>query len=58
MNVYEMIAFVGYLVVVLGVGVCFFLKQRSTDEKSYFLGDKNVNGWVSALSAGASDMSA
>ena len=44
MNVYEMIAFVGYLVVVLGVGVYFFLKQRSTDEKSYFLGDKNMNG--------------
>lgn len=39
MNVYEMIAFVGYLVVVY-----FFLKQRSTDEKSYFLGDKNMNG--------------
>ncbi len=58
MNVYEMIAFVGYLVVVLGVGVYFFLKQRSIDEKSYFLGDKNMNGWVSALSAGASDMSA
>ncbi len=44
MNVYEMIAFVGYLVVVLGVVVYFFLKQRSTDEKSYFLGDKNMNG--------------
>ena len=56
----EIIAFVLYLAVVLCVGVVFFLKSRKSlgGEKEYFLGGRKLNGWVAALSAGASDMSA
>ncbi len=56
----EAIAFALYLVVVLAVGVYFFVKGKKADggDKEYFLGGRNMNGWVAALSAGASDMSA
>ena len=56
----ELAAFVCYLVVVLAVGVYFFLKGKKTEsgDKHYFLGGRNMNGLVAALSAGASDMSA
>ena len=42
----------------LGIGVFFFFRNRSGGEKSYFLGGRQMGAWVSALSAGASDMSA
>ena len=56
----EILAFCLYLAVVLAVGVIFFLKSRKSmgGEKEYFLGGRKLNGWVAALSAGASDMSA
>ena len=56
----EIIAFGLYLVVVLAVGVVFFVKgqKKQGGDKDYFLGGRNMNGWVAALSAGASDMSA
>ncbi|MBQ8975489.1 MAG: sodium:proline symporter, partial [Oscillospiraceae bacterium] len=57
MNIGELIAFILYFIVVLGIGIVFFLKTKSGGEKSYFLGDRQMNSWVSALSAGASDMS-
>lgn len=52
------IAFVLYFVVVLLIGVYFFVKTRGGDEKDYFLGGRKMNSWVTALSAQASDMSA
>ena len=58
MNVYEVIAFALYFILVLGIGIYFFVKSKDKSEKDYFLGGRNMNGWVSALSAGASDMSA
>lgn len=58
MNVGEIIAFIAYFVIVLAVGVYFFLKSRGAGEKEYFLGGRNMGGLVAALSAGASDMSA
>lgn len=59
MNVYELSAFVAYFILVIGIGVYFFIKSKNNEgEKAYFLGDRNMNGWVAALSAGASDMSA
>ncbi len=58
MNVFEIIAFVLYFGFVTGVGVYFFVKSRDKGEKDYFLGGRDMGGWVSALSAGASDMSA
>ena len=55
----EMVAFIVYLVLVLAVGIFFFFKGRKqTGDKAYFLGGREMNGWVAALSAGASDMSA
>ena len=44
---------------VIGIGIFFFAKsKKSESEKEYFLGGRNMNGLVAALSAGASDMSA
>ena len=54
----ESIVFVVYLAFMLGIGVYFFLKSRRGGEKDYFLGGREMGPWVSALSAGASDMSA
>ena len=58
MNILEMIVFIIYLVFMLAVGVYFFFKDKNGDEKSYFLGGRKMGAWVTALSAGASDMSA
>lgn len=54
----ESIVFLIYLVFVIGIGVYFFIKTKTGGEKDYFLGGRNMGPWVSALSAGASDMSA
>ena len=54
----ELIVFIVYLIFMLGIGVYFYLKMRSGGEKDYFLGGRKMGPWVSALSAGASDMSA
>ena len=54
----EMAVFVIYLLAMVGIGVYFFLKTRNGGEKEYFLGGRKMGAWVSALSAGASDMSA
>ncbi|MBQ7596312.1 MAG: sodium/proline symporter, partial [Clostridia bacterium] len=55
---FEMIVFVVYLLFMVGIGVYFFFKSRNGGEKTYFLGDRQMGPWVTALSAGASDMSA
>ena len=54
----EIVVFVIYLAFMLGIGVFFFLRSRGGGEKDYFLGGRSMGPWVSALSAGASDMSA
>ena len=54
----ELVIFILYLIFMLGIGVFFFLRMRSGSEKDYFLGGRKMGPWVSALSAGASDMSA
>ena len=54
----ELIVFVVYLLFMLGIGVYFFLRSKDGGEKGYFLGGREMGPWVSALSAGASDMSA
>ncbi len=58
MNYYELASFIAYFVLVIGVGIFFFFKSKNQSEKDYFLGGRNMNGLVAALSAGASDMSA
>ena len=58
-NYWEMAAFIVYLMLVLGIGIFFFIRGRKqTGDKAYFLGGRQMNGFVAALSAGASDMSA
>lgn len=54
----EVLAFVLYFIIVLAIGVFFFLKSKSNDEKDYFLGGRKMGPWVTAMSAQASDMSA
>ena len=54
----EMIIFILYLAFMIGIGVYFFVRSRGAGEKEYFLGGRKMGPWVSALSAGASDMSA
>ena len=54
----EVIVFIVYLLFMLGIGVFFFFKDRNGGEKAYFLGGRKMGAWVTALSAGASDMSA
>ena len=58
MQTIEVIVFVVYLLFMIGIGVHFFLKSKTGSEKTYFLGGREMGPWVSALSAGASDMSA
>jgi len=53
----ERIVFLLYLIFMIGIGVYFFLRTKG-GEKEYFLGGRQMGPWVSALSAGASDMSA
>lgn len=54
----ELIVFVVYFIFMLGIGMFFFLRSKGGGEKDYFLGGRQMGPWVSALSAGASDMSA
>ena len=54
----ELIVFIVYLLGMIAVGLFFFIRNRNAGEKQYFLGDRKMGPWVSALSAGASDMSA
>ncbi len=54
----EIIAFVLYFVVVLGIGLVFFFKSAGNNEKDYFLGGRKMGPWVTAMSAQASDMRA
>ncbi len=58
MKISEIVVFAIYLLFMLGIGVYFFLKSKDGSEKTYFLGGRQMGAWVTALSAGASDMSA
>ncbi len=54
----EVIVLILYFAAMLGIGIAFFLKSKSTNDKDYFLGGKSMGPWVTAMSAQASDMSA
>ncbi|MBR5468195.1 MAG: sodium:proline symporter, partial [Firmicutes bacterium] len=58
MNLVESAVVIIYLVFLMAVGVYFFVKSKEGGEKTYFLGGRQMGAWVTALSAGASDMSA
>ncbi|MBR2495793.1 MAG: sodium:proline symporter, partial [Clostridia bacterium] len=57
-NISEIVVFIVYLIFMISIGVFFFIKNKSGGEKTYFLGGRKMGAWVTALSAGASDMSA
>lgn len=58
MNLIEVCVFTVYLIFMLAIGVYFFINSKEGGDKNYFLGDRQMGPWVTALSAGASDMSA
>ena len=58
MNYTELIVFICYFLFMLAIGLYFFFRSKDAGEKDYFLGGRQMGAWVSALSAGASDMSA
>ena len=53
----QLIAFICYFVLILGVGLYFFFRSKDNSEKDYFLGGRSMGPWVTAMSAQASDMS-
>ena len=55
MDAITIIAFILYFVVVLGIGYYFYHKTHSMED--YVLGGRELNPYVSAMSAQASDMS-
>ncbi|MCQ2452602.1 MAG: sodium:proline symporter, partial [Oscillospiraceae bacterium] len=58
MNTIELVIFIAYLLFMIGIGLYFFFRSKGGNDKDYFLGGRQMGAWVSALSAGASDMSA
>ena len=53
----ELLAFILYFALILGVGLYFFFRSKDNGEKEYFLGGRSMGPWVTAMSAQASDMS-
>lgn len=54
-NLSLVLAFVAYLIFMIGIGMYFYGKNRTTTE--YFLGGRKLGSWVTSMSAQASDMS-
>ena len=55
-NVKILIAMLGYMLIVIGIGV-YFAKRSHQNTENYFLGGRSLGPWVTAMSAEASDMS-
>ena len=55
---WELITFVGYFVILMGVALIFYFNGANKDQEDFFLGGREMGPWVTALSAQASDMSA
>ena len=53
----QLVAFILYFALILGVGLFFFFRSKGGGEKDYFLGGRKMGPWVTAMSAQASDMS-
>ncbi|MBR4949614.1 MAG: sodium/proline symporter PutP [Clostridia bacterium] len=54
----DIVAFVLYFLIMIAIGIYFFVKSKNITEKDYFLGGRAMGPWVTAMSAQASDMSA
>ena len=46
----ELIVFIIYLAFMIGIGVVFFMRSKGMGEKGYFLGNRKMGPWVTALS--------
>ncbi len=55
---WEIITFIAYFVILLGVALAFYFNGSNKDSEDFFLGGRTMGPWVTALSAQASDMSA
>ena len=53
--IWIMISIAAYLLLMIFIGAMFMKKNNNSED--YFLGGRSLNGFVAALSAGASDMS-
>ena len=51
-----LIAMVGYMLIVVGIGL-YFAKRAQANTENYFLGGRSLGPWIAAMSAEASDMS-
>lgn len=51
-----LVAMLGYMTIVIGIGI-FFAKRSHQNTENYFLGGRSLGPWVTAMSAEASDMS-
>lgn len=51
-----MISMLGYMLVVIGIGI-YFAKRAQKNSENYFLGGRSLGPWIAAMSAEASDMS-
>ncbi|MGI6000825.1 sodium/proline symporter [Lachnoclostridium sp. An131] len=51
-----LMAMIGYMLVVIGIGL-YFAKRAQANSENYFLGGRSLGPWVAAMSAEASDMS-
>lgn len=53
--VWIMLAFAAYMILMIVIGAKYVSSTKTSED--FFLGGRNLNGWVAALSAQASDMS-
>lgn len=53
----QLLAFILYFMLVLGIGIFFMIRSKDGGDKDYFLGGRSMGPWVTAMSAQASDMS-
>ena len=54
-DIYVIIAFVVYALVMLGIGIMSYRKSKSMND--YFIGGRQLGSWTTAISAQASDNS-
>ncbi|MGN0669076.1 MAG: sodium:proline symporter, partial [Oscillospiraceae bacterium] len=54
-NVYTVIAFVAYALLILAIGIMSFRKSKNMSD--FFIGGRQLGSWTTAISAQASDMS-
>lgn len=55
MNTATVFSFVFYILLMIGIGIWSYRRTKTIDD--YVLGGRSLNGWVTAMSAQASDMS-